>query len=314
MNILSVTLPFFCFLVGGVLLKRFWRLSEEVVSSLSRLTYYIAMPAMIFQGVSSFAFEESFRLDLVGHNLATTGILFCVFFGISILVRPKERRGAFHLSAFRSNIGYIGIPVSRGFYGDQAVGRVAVVNGFDTPFCIFLSVISLSVFRALQGEKGSGTGKALTKKLIAFFYNPFFLATLLGLLASYFRIPVMDAPVIGDLILLCASMAMPLALLSIGLGISFRSMKRQIPALIAICAIRLILAPALGYVLGRYVFSLSGTDLAIATLLTGTPVSVSSFVLAREMGADKDFSANAIGVSTLVSVLTLTGLQGFLTL
>ena len=76
--------------------------------------------------------------------------------------------------------------------------------------------------------------------------------------------------------------------------------------------IRLVLAPALGFCLGRFVFGLAGTDLAIATLLTGTPVSVSSFVLAREMGADKDFSANAIGVSTLLSVLTLSILQAIL--
>ncbi len=313
MEILSVTFPFFCFLVGGMLIKRFYHLSDEVASFVNRLAYYIAMPAMIFQGVSSFEFSESFRLDLVGHNLLTTGILYGVFFGASFLVRPKTRRGAFHLSVFRSNVGYIGIPVVQGFYGDEAVGRVAVVNGFDTPYCIFLSVISLSVFRALDGQSPAGEGKKLIRKLLAFFYNPFFLATLFGLCASYFKIPVVGAPVVGDLIRMCASMAMPLALISIGLGISFHSMKRQIPALALICAIRLILAPAFGYLLARNVFALTGTDLAIAVLLTGTPVSVSSFVLAREMGADKEFSANAIGVSTLLSVLTLSLLQSVLT-
>lgn len=315
MQILQTTIPLFCFLIGGFLAKRFLRLSDSVSGALNKLTYYVGMPAMIFKGIASFEFAATFRLDLVACNLAVTATLFVLVFALAFLLRQKTRRGAFHLSAFRSNIGYIGMPVVQGFYGDAALSQVAVINGFDSPFCVFLSIFSLSVFRSLQGEDGdrAGARRLLAKNLLAFLYNPFLLATVLGLIVSYFRIPVMELPIAADCILMCADIALPLALISIGMSISLPALRHGAAALLSVCAIRLLLAPVIGYLFGRFLFGFAGVDLALTTLLCGTPVSVSSFVLASEMGADKNFSASAIGLSTLLSLITLSLLHLTLT-
>lgn len=315
MALLSVTFPLFCFLIGGMCLRRFARLSEDVIDALSKLTYYVGMPALIFRNIASFDFQSTFRPDMVAHNLLTATILFVLLFGAAFLVKPKTLRGAFHLSGFRANIGYIGLPVVNGFYGEQALSRAAVINGFESPYCVVLSILSLSVFRALQGtpQTGEKSGKLLLKNLIAFLYNPFLIATLLGLVCAYYRLPVATAPVLSELLAMTSAIALPLALLSIGASIRPAALKKGKAALISICAVRLMIAPAIGYVLGRFVFGFAGTDLAMTTLLCGTPVSVSSFVLASELSADKEFSAAAIGVSTLLSLVSLSALQTILT-
>lgn len=314
MQLFSTTIPLFCFLIGGFLAKRFFRLPEAAAQGFNKLAYYVGMPAMIFKGIASFDFTDTFRPDMVAHNLCVTGLLFVLVFGLSFLVKRKQTRGAFHLSAFRSNIGYIGLPVVDGFYGEEAMSRAAVINGFDSPYCVFLSVFSLSVFRALQGGGGQTDGRALLKqKLLSFLYNPFLIATVLGLLVSYFRIPVLSVPVFSELVEMCASLALPLALISIGTSVSLPAIRKNLAPLIAVCAVRLVAAPALAYLLGRFVFGFVGTELAFTALLCGTPVSVSSFVLAGEMDADREFSASAIGISTLLSLFTLTALQFVLT-
>ncbi len=314
MQLISTTVPLFCFLIGGFLVKRFLNLPTSVSNGFNKLAYYVGMPAMIFRGISSFDFTDTFRLDMVAHNLTVTGILFTVVFGLAFAVKRKQTRGAFHLSVFRSNIGYIGLPVVEGFYGEEAMSRAAIINGFDSPYCVFLSIFSLSIFRILQGgAKNQNSGKLLLKKLLNFLYNPFLIATVLGLLASYFKVPVMQAPIVSDLIEMCASLALPLALISIGTSISLPAIKHSLGALGAVCAIRLVLAPIIGYLLGRFVFGFEGTELAFTSLLCGTPVSVSSYVLAVEMDADHEFSASAIGISTLLSLITLTVLQLILT-
>lgn len=311
MQLFSTTFPLFCFLIGGFLAKRCFKLSNAVSEGFNKLTYYVGMPAMIFRGIATFDFADTFRPDMVLHNLTVTGILFILVFGLSFLIRRKQTRGAFHLSAFRSNIGYIGLPVVQGFYGEEAMSRAAVINGFDSPYCVFLSIFSLSVFRMLQSEEKNGESgrKLLAKKLLSFLYNPFLIATVLGLLASYFGFDAMKVPVFSDLVEMCASLALPLALISIGFSISLPAVRHNLGALSAVCAIRLILAPTLGYLLGRFVFGFTGSELAFTSLLCGTPVSVSSFVLASEMDADSEFSASAIGISTLLSLFTLTILQ-----
>ncbi len=69
--------------------------------------------------------------------------------------------------------------------------------------------------------------------------------------------------------------------------------------------------PALALILA-YMFGFRGANLGILVILSAMPSSVSSYVMALEMDADEELSAATIGVSTLVSVVTITLIQYFM--
>ncbi len=311
MSILKITVPIFLFLLVGVAGRHMGLIGAETRNFLNKLIYYIGMPCLIFKGIASFDFTDTFRIDMVGHNLLTTGIIFTLSFPLAFFVRNRRARGAFHMAAFRANQGYIGLPVLNGFYGTEAVSRAAVINGFDSPYCVFLSIFSLEIFRSLLHPDADRkkAARLLGRKLLDFLRNPFLIATLLGLACSYWRVPVMQVGIISEFLTMAGNIALPLALLSIGCSIELRRVREGAAALTGALLIRLVLAPAVGFALGYFAFGFRGTELGFTTLLTAMPVSVSSYVMAVEMEADDSFMATVIGLSTFASVVTLSVAQ-----
>jgi len=63
---------------------------------------------------------------------------------------------------------------------------------------------------------------------------------------------------------------------------------------------KVAISPLIGYTIGR-ALGLEGDYLLIAVLLSATPTAVASFVMADQMGADRDLAAAIVVVSTLLA-------------
>jgi predicted permease len=101
-------------------------------------------------------------------------------------------------------------------------------------------------------------------------------------------------------------MAMPLALILIGASIRVSRIKGDLAPLITASLIKLLLMPVTAYLLARYAFHFTGENLGLSVILTATPTSVSSYIMAAEMDADEEFMATAIGLTTFASVFTIS--------
>jgi predicted permease len=302
-EILSVTIPILLFVTAGYLLKRKGFINEDTKTFLSKLVYYFAFPAMTFRSIVSFDFARTFRIKLVAQNLLVTVIIFSVMFLPTFLIRERRKRGSFHMGCFRSNQGYMGLPVIKGFYGEQAMSRAAVVNGFDSLLVILLSVFALEIYR------GGNTTRLLGRKLTAFITNPFIVSSVLGLLLSYLNIPILKIGILDELLKMISGMALPLALLSIGCSIEVGHLKKNLRLILNAAAVKLVLMPLVALVTAWFLFGFRGTDLGMSIVLLATPSSVSSYVMACEMEADGELSAAIIGFTTFLSVLTISIIQ-----
>ncbi len=314
MEILAITVPIFIFVAMGYFLKEKKIIGTETKVFLSRLVYYFAFPLMVFKSIVSFDFASTFRLNLVAHNITVTCIVFVITFAAAFLIREIPKRGAFHMSCFRTNQGYMGLPIVYGFYGDAAMSRAAVVNGFDSPLVIILSVVALELFRGKGQAKGADSGSkspasVIGKKLAAFITNPFILASALGLTLSYFKVPVLKISILDEFLTIAGGMALPLALISIGCSIEAVHLKKNLRLVLQAVSVKLLAMPAIAFILAWFVFNFRGTDLGMSVILTAMPSSVSSYVMAFEMGADEELSAAIIGVTTLASVVTISVIQ-----
>ena len=268
--------------------------------------YYAAFPALTFRSIVSFDFTSTMNLRLVGANLSTTAVMFAVSFAFVLLLKDKWKRGALHMGCFRSNQGYLGLPVINGFYGTEAMSKAAVVNGFDSPLSVILSAVALESFGAKRGGSAIRTFLLKLKGLAA---NPIVLSSLLGLLFSYFKVPVLKLGMLDQLLSLLGGTSLPLALLSIGCSIELKSLLKNIRPVLAVSAAKLIVLPLIAFVLSWFVFGLRGTDLCVNIILTAMPASVSSYIMACEMETDSELMASIIGFTTFVSIVTISIIQ-----
>jgi predicted permease len=315
LEILSVTLPIFMFVALGYGAKRIKLAGIETRNFLSKTVYYLALPALILRGILSSDFENTFRLRLVAHNLIVTGSVFIVTFAAAFLIKNAYKRGAFNMSCFRSNQGYMGLPIVNSFYGGEAVSKAAVVNSIDSPAVIIISVLALELFKKKASVNSNGFKGVIPKllhRLLGALTNPFLLSAVIGLGASYFKVPVLNISVIDEFLRIAGDMAMPLALLSIGCSIDVKHLKENLRLVLAGSVIKLVLMPVIAFVFGYFVFKFRGIELGLTVMLPAMPTSVSSHIMAVEMDTDDELMATAIGFSTFASVVTVSVLQYFL--
>ena len=98
--------------------------------------------------------------------------------------------------------------------------------------------------------------------------------------------------------------ALPVGLLSVGVGLEFRYLKLAKKELLVSVLVKLIYFPAVIYGIALF-FGLNGEMLAIAVIFGAMPTAVSGYILARELGGDVTLMASIITLQTLLCMVTL---------
>ena len=324
MEILAITIPIFLFVAIGYFSKIKGLIKHSTRNFLSKLTYYITFPALTFRSIMSFDFASTFRMNLVVCNVLVTTTVFILTFFMAFLIRNSIKRGAFNMSCFRSNQGYMGLPVINGFYGEQAMSKAAVINGFDSPTVIILSVLALGFFKGNRNDVAIANNSAreriflmvqsAVRKFVDFFINPFILSAFLGLVLAYYKIPVLQVKVLDQFLLMAANISLPMALVLIGCSVDIKHLRNNKTLVLSTTIIKLLVMPVIAYFLSFYVFNLRGTDLGMSVIITAMPSAVSTYVMAAEMESDADLAAAVIGFTTFLSVVSISIIQYLLIL
>jgi hypothetical protein len=303
MEFIHSMIPMAVFLAVGYIMRKTGVANETAKNFANKYLFYFAMPCLAFRSIASFNFKEAFVPGLVFQNIATTLLAFLIMLGAVMLIKNKKARSAAHMAVYRSNQGYIGMYAVRGMYGELALSKSAVVNGFDNPFVNILAVSGMEILR--ERESGARLSSPVVQVVVNVLKNPFVIAVGLGMAESAIKTGVLKIKAVDYTMALAGDTALPLALVLIGASITFTYMRKNITLVGAVTAAKLLVVPFMAFLLGRFVFGLEGTDLAIGVTMLATPSAVSGYVFAREMGADQDLMASCIGFSTVISIITL---------
>ncbi len=148
--------------------------------------------------------------------------------------------------------------------------------------------------------------KEILKQIIL---NPLILASLVGLLWSFFQLSM---PTIMDRTLhIAAGMTLPLALLSIGNSFSLVNLKGDLAKAGLAAILRLLLLPLLtiGFMM---IFRVQGLDFAIGLLMAGAPTAVATYIMATKMGADGELAGTIVVLATALSAISYSVLLFYL--
>lgn len=314
----NAVMPILLQVMLGYGLKRAGIFNKEFLRAANQLTFHCCLPAMLFcnlyslEGVGSIDWRMAvFILVLLG-ALTLAGMLLA-----NLATDRRERKGVLVQAAFRSNFAIIGLPVV-GALGIP--GALATASAMQGPSVIYFNLMAVVVLSLYAGD----WHKLKVGKLLADIgKNPLIQGLALGFLVLCVRglLPKTAAgePVFtlaGNLPWLFSAVssvsraATPLALMVLGGQFEFGSMRAVGRELIWGVAMRLLLAPAVGFA-GAFVASALGlitlTPELVGVLIAilGTPTAVSSVVMAGEMGADDILAGQLVVWTTAGSVVTM---------
>lgn len=179
-------------------------------------------------------------------------------------------------------------------YGDKGLILAAIVMAFMIPF---INALCISVF-AFYLKNGKFSLLSFFKTIIK---NPLIGACVIGGLIN-----ARDSPTSFCLksLSILSNAALPIGLLSVGVGLELRYLKDAKKELIISTVVKLMVFPLLAYGVGL-LFGLSGIALNIAIIFGAMPTAISAYILARELGGDVSLMASIITLQTIACMGTL---------
>lgn len=296
----------------GFLTKEFLRVGNKVV-------FNICLPAMLFVNVYDIAGFAAINWDIVLYAIAAFFVVVAVGYVITILSTPvPERRGVIWQCTFRSNFGIIGLSLASALGGDGAVAVAAIVSSFTVPLFNVMSVIALSVFT--DGSKGKTSIKKIVLNIAK---NPLILGVAAGLLCLGIR--EAQSAVFGRLIFSIQrdtyfvykvlsnlkTMCTPLALLVLGGQFEFSAVKGLLKEIVSGTVSRIVIAPLIG--IGGAILVAANTnwlscgvnEFPALVAMFGSPVAVSSAVMAGNMGSDEQLATQLVVWTSIFSIFTI---------
>jgi malonate transporter len=286
----------------GYLVGRSGLLGAEAPGMLSRLSFFVATPALLFLTLAGADTHTVLSFALVGTagSAVVTALLFAG------LAWWRWRLPAAHLTtgALASsyvNAGNLGIPVA--VYILEDASYVAPVLLFQV---LVMAPVGLAV---LAGSRAGGGAPSWRSLLLQPLRTPVVIGCALGLLlaASGWDPPAL----LLEPVELIAALAVPAALLAYGMTLhgAPRPAAGELAGQVWLAvALKTVVMPAVAYALGRWVAGLDGVALLAVTVTSALPTAQNVFVYAAAYDRGTLLARDVILLSTVISVPVLVGI------
>jgi len=293
-----LSLPLFGLVAVGYVLARWPRWPLRLTEGLSKFVFAVALPAYLFRMMSGFS-----RLPAVDSRLLIA------FFGSCLIVfivgRVVAWRGfgldgvsqsIFGLGGVFSNNLMLGLPLARVTLGEAALPSIALVLVFNA--LILWTLVSISIEWARHGTMSV---RGFTKTAWSVITNPLIAAIVFGTLygmAGWTVAPVIDRPLeyIGDV-------ATPLSLAVVGMGLAEYSLREGWQQSVAITSVKLVLQPAVVWVLA-VLLSLPPMETKAIVLLASCAVGANVYLMSMQFKALQGAIAGSLVLSTVAAAIT----------
>jgi len=293
-----------CIILLVVVLRKRGMLLQENGILFSKLVTQVTLPALIFDALSS-AFLEWQYILLFLYMFLSEMILLVIAWGIGSAFRLKqEQMGSFLLvSAFGSS-ALLGYPLIMELFPNNSA---ALAEGtFISELGVGFPLFTIGVMIAIHYGNKKQNKSSLFSGAALFFKSPIFISIVLGLLWSFsslgtsglFITPLFEA------IHIVAKANTFLVALTVGVLLSFSSLRSIVWLVLATLLIKLILSPLLVY-LPASMISLEKWQLQILLLEAAMPSAMLSVVLANRYGCDAKLAAKLVFITLTGSLFTV---------
>jgi predicted permease len=295
---LSSALPIFFVMIIGYYLKRRAIITEEFVRAANMFVFNVALPVKLFSDVFNTSFEEYFDIGFVLFIIIGTIVSVMISWVTgALLIKDKNKLGAFIQGSFRGNFLYIGLSLMENVTGSIGL-KAPLVIALIIPLYNILAIVVLSF---LEVNRKSGVDlRSIVRNIIG---NPMIIAVALGMVVSQLglHLPLIMTRTMSYF----EVVATPLALIAIGASFKFGNMRGNLKTALLASSLKLIVLPAVA-VIAAIALGFGNEDVFLIYILFGVPTATISYVVTVVMKGDHDLASNIIMVSTLLSNVSMT--------
>ena len=316
----NAVFPIVLLIMLGYFLRNKGVINESFIKMGNTLVFKLCLPCMLFVNVYEITALEAVAWDMAIYCVGAIALLIVLGAVVAVLTtKDNRRRGVIWQCCFRSNFAIIGIPLAAALGAGEANAFSTVIVTVAVPIFNVFAVIALSVF----SEDASGHRPGIKHITLDIFRNPLIIGVALGLVCLGLR--VLQRQVFGEVVFALnrelkfaysvieklKAMTTPLALIVLGAQFKFSVVKGMLREIAVATAFRIVIAPVLcigaAIMLGHFtgMISCSPDTMPSMIALFGSPVAVSSAVMASQMGGDEQLAAQLVVWTSVGSILTI---------
>ncbi len=301
-DVIGLVLPFFGLILLGVVAAHAAKLSIEALGWMNIFIIYFALPSLLFQLLSKTPVAQLTEWTYIFGSVFSTFAVFAIMFvGSVFLSRGNIGESTVKgLAAAYGNIGYMGPAIAIFAFGEKAAVPVALI------FC-FENLMHFSIAPLMMALSGKSTKPplALAWHIISkILFHPFIIATVLGVGAAILE--VRPAVSLDRLLQTLSQAAAPCALFAMGVTLALRPLKRFPTSILPIAMLKLVIHPALCFVVLSWIGDFSPVWVYTAVLLAALPTATNVYVIAQQYGIWVERASASILITTVLSVITVT--------
>ena len=295
---LNSTMPVFLLVVLGYFFHRIGWIDDLFASRLNTFTFRVALPFKVFLDLAVIDFAEAWNLKFVGFCFVVTLLSILIAVLIALLWKDRSILGEFVQATYRSSAAILGIAFITNIYGNSGMAPMMIIG--SVPLYNVMAVLVL----ALMKPDGEGLSRDTIKKTFrGILTNPILIGIEAGLVWSALSLPMPS--ILQKLVSNVGSCATPMGLMAMGATFEFsKAFGRLKPALVA-SAMKLM---GFGILFVPLAISMGfrNQELVAIIVMLGSATTVSSYVMARNMGHEGTLSASVVTITTLFAAVTLT--------
>ena len=286
------------FIIPGYIALKTKLVNIDHSKTLSSILVYVCSPGLIIGSFLELDFSL-INLANMGWFMLITIFTQLVFMAILFLMFKKKhgdnRYRVLSIASVCSNMGYFGMPIIKAIFPNNPE-----VACYTSVYVITMNVLLFTVgIYFLTGKKEYMT----IKKAIL---NPatlsFFVGIFLFIIGAKNFLPEVATKCINSL----GDMCTPLSMLILGIRLATMNFKKIFGSAMVylVLVFKLIAFPLFSY-LCVYFLPFDTVFKVTMFILTSAPVASSVLNIAEMYGAEEEFSANVVMLSTLLSVVTI---------
>ena len=303
LDIIYVILPIFALMGLGyvAVLKRLY--PAEGVKALIAFVNNFATPCLLFHSISTSDFRSAFNVSIIGPFYL--GAFICFALGIFIARRafgnrPGESVAAGFSGTFTNTV-LVGLPILTRAYGPEALPVTLSIIGLHGAILLTAGMVTMELVK----RDGQPLGKTLLVAVQRVVSNPLIWGIAAGIVGSLLEIQLIEPA--EAFFVMMSQAVVPAALFGIGGAlVEFKLSENWKQALVA-SSIKLIVHPAIAYVLMIWVLHVPLEIARYGILLSAMPAGVNIYVFATYYDRGVSVATNTILIATVLSAVTITG-------
>ena len=291
----NIIILFIC-LILGIVLQKLKIFPDNAYITLNHFIIYVCLPALSLLYIPDVEINSQILFPLaVVYILFAAGFIFILAVG-KLLKFKRATIGALILTCGFANTSFVGFPFLKMFFGEQSLRIGIVIDQSGS----FIAVTTLGIITASYFASSTPSVKEIIKKILQF---PPIYAFIAGLLIKFLNIPI--SPVVKDIFQKLGSPIFILALVSVGMQLSFNFKGIKFSEIFTGLFFKLALGPFIIFFLYVILFKGSGETVQISIIESAMGPMVTGAILATNYNLNPKLVGIVTGLGIILSFGTV---------